>query len=84
MIELTLSLETKSEHQLAKRIRPVNQNKIKGDELEYFPLPRYFQTHFQYIHENTHSAQRELKQLQQYLATIEAKLETLLTMHEKN
>jgi len=45
-----------------------------------FPLTRYFQIHFQHIHENTRGVQEELNQLRQYVADLNVKLDRLATL----
>lgn len=53
----------------------------KDDDLiDLFPLPRYFQVHFQHVHENTHDLQGELVQLKDYVAKIDEKLERLMAL----
>jgi hypothetical protein len=53
----------------------------KDDDLIYlFPQPRYFQVHFQHVHENTHDLQAELVQLKQYVARVDEKLERLMSL----
>lgn len=41
---------------------------------------KYFQTHFQYIQENLHTNQVELKQIKRQLTLIEDKLDRLLNV----
>jgi hypothetical protein len=55
---------------------------INSDEelIELFPLPRYFQVHFQHLHENTHALQSELAQLKQAVAGVDKKLEQLTAL----
>lgn len=51
----------------------------KDDDLiDLFPKPRYFQVHFQHIHENTCHLREELAQLKDSMAEIDDKLERLL------
>ncbi|MGR9014943.1 MAG: hypothetical protein ACU83U_15005 [Gammaproteobacteria bacterium] len=51
-----------------------------NDLIDLFPQPRYFQVHFQHVHENTHDLQGELVQLKDYVAKIDEKLERLMTL----
>lgn len=55
---------------------------IKADDdlIDLFPLPRYFQVHFQHVHENTQDLQVELIQLKDYVAKVDQKLERLMAM----
>lgn len=55
---------------------------IKADDdlIDLFPLPRYFQVHFQHVHENTQDLQGELIQLKDYVAKVDQKLERLMAM----
>ena len=48
------------------------------DLIDLFPLPRYFQVHFQHVHENTHNLQGELAQLKDYVVKVDEKLERLM------
>ncbi|MCK9608474.1 MAG: hypothetical protein M0R33_18700 [Methylomonas sp.] len=47
---------------------------------EQFPSSRYFQVHFQHIHENADALHKELKQLKQYVAALDAKLDRVLAL----
>jgi flagellar basal body rod protein FlgF len=53
--------------------------KQDDDLIDLFPLPRYFQVHFQHVHENTHNLQGELAQLKDYVVKVDEKLERLMT-----
>jgi hypothetical protein len=50
------------------------------DLLASFPLPRYFQVHFQHIHERTDDVYQELAELKTYVNKLETKLDTLLML----
>lgn len=50
----------------------------EDDLLELFPLPRYFQVHFQHVHENADNVQRKINHLQRHMLRLEAKLDILL------
>jgi hypothetical protein len=63
----------------------------EDDLLSFFPLPRYFQVHFEHIHENSHDVQGKLKhinhdmqnqleQLKRSLASVEGKLDRFITL----
>lgn len=53
--------------------------KKDDDLIDLFP-PRYFQVHFQHVHENTHDLQGELVQLKDYVAKVDEKLERLMAL----
>lgn len=54
-------------------------DKIDSEEmLELFPLPRYFQIHFNHVHENCEQAKRQIDDLRQKLDRIEQKLDRFL------
>jgi len=58
-----------------------NREITKEDDLiDLFPLPRYFQVHFEYLHENTHVLNRDVVQLKQAIAKVDEKLERLLAL----
>jgi hypothetical protein len=74
---------------------PVNPEKCsineEDDLIDLFPLPRYFQVHFEHIHNNTHDVQgklnylnhdvkNQLEQLKQTLATVENKLDRFIAL----
>jgi len=61
-------------------ITPRNEQDLCGK----FPLSIYFQTHFQYIHENNQNFHNELKLIKEQLTLIEVKLNRLLKDAEKN
>jgi hypothetical protein len=53
----------------------------KTDELvASFPTPRYFQVHFQHIHENNLQLRNELAQLKDSVAQTDNKIERLLVL----
>ncbi|HEY8097547.1 MAG TPA: hypothetical protein VIE65_15865 [Methylobacter sp.] len=52
----------------------------KDDLIDLFPLPRYFQVHFQHVHENSHDLQGELAQLKDYVAKVDEKLERMMAL----
>jgi hypothetical protein len=69
-----------------------NGNTKKEDDLiDLFPLPRYFQVHFEHIHDNTHDVQgklnhlnhdiqSQLDQIKQTLAKVEDKLDRYMAL----
>ena len=65
--------------------------KNEDDLIDLFPLPRYFQVHFEHIHDNTHDVQvklnhlnhdiqSQLDQLKQTLAKLEDKLDRYMVL----
>jgi hypothetical protein len=58
-----------------------NRGITKEEELiDLFPLPRYFQVHFEHLHENTQVLNRDVAQLKQALEKVDEKLERLLAL----
>jgi hypothetical protein len=55
-------------------------SKEADDSIDFFPQPRYFQVHFQHIHENTHQLHKELAQLKEAVAQFDEKLDRLLAL----
>lgn len=45
-----------------------------------FPLPRYFQVHFEYIHDNMAEFHHQADQLQQRINELNAKLDRVLRL----
>ena len=90
------TLKQLQEHEHKKEFTPpVNPDKrsIKKEDdlIDLFPLPRYFQVHFEHIHENTHDVkgklnhlnhdmQNQLDQLMQTLAKVEGKLDRFIVL----
>lgn len=65
--------------------RPAKMSKARNvtesdDLIDLFPLPRYFQVHFQHVHENTHDLQGELAQLKDYVTKVDDKLERMMAL----
>lgn len=76
----TLKLVQKPKHAKIPA-KPSKHPTVKGEDLiELFPLPQYFQVHFQHVHENTHNIQDELSQLKDYVAKVDEKLERLTAL----
>jgi hypothetical protein len=48
--------------------------------LKLFPLPRYFQIHFQHIHENSELFKEELTELKHTTQQLNAKLDMLIQL----
>jgi hypothetical protein len=65
-----------------KSVKTPEQRRVKADDdlIDLFPLPRYFQVHFQHVHENTHDLQDELLELKDYVAKVDEKLERLMAL----
>ncbi|MCX7096218.1 MAG: hypothetical protein NTY50_22615 [Methylobacter sp.] len=65
-----------------KSVKTPEQRRVKADDdlIDLFPLPRYFQVHFQHVHENTHDLQDELLELKNYVAKVDEKLERLMAL----
>jgi hypothetical protein len=53
---------------------------IDDDLLKLFPQSRYFQVHFQHVHENVHELKSELAQLKDYAAKVDEKLERMMAL----
>jgi hypothetical protein len=73
----TLKLVQKSKNSKNPKARRI---KTEDDLIDLFPLPRYFQVHFQHVHENTHDLHGELAQLKDYVARVDEKLERLMAL----
>ncbi len=77
-----LSLQTTKR----KSVQAKSQKKQlrKADVLiDSLPLPRYFQMHFEYIHDNTQELKAQIHQLTQTLASVENKLEQLIAQQPR-
>lgn len=79
MESLKLVQKTKSTRSPAK---PAKKHTVKVDDdlIDLFPLPRYFQVHFQHIHENASDLHDELTQLKDYVAKVDEKLDRLTAL----
>ncbi|MGZ4981381.1 MAG: hypothetical protein ACXWF8_18975 [Methylobacter sp.] len=75
-------METLKLVQKSKSIKLLKKPNIKTEDdlIDLFPLPRYFQVHFQHAHENIHDLQGELVQLKDYVAKVDEKLERLMAL----
>lgn len=77
----TLKLVQKTKNVKASAKQSKNGSAKKDvDLIDSFPLPQYFQVHFQHVHENTHDLQEELMQLKDYVAKVDDKLERLMAI----
>lgn len=60
---------------------PKERSVHEGDDLmDLFPLPRYFQVHFQHVHENSHEIRAQIVQLREYVTQVEMKLDRLTAL----
>jgi hypothetical protein len=77
----TLKLVQKSKS-IKIPVKPSKNRSVKKDDdlIDLFPLPRYFQVHFQHIHENTYDLQGELAQLKDYVTKVDEKLDRLMAL----
>jgi hypothetical protein len=77
----TLKLVQESKDTKTPAKTPKNRSIKKDDDLiDLFPLPSYFQVHFQHVHENAHDLQGELVQLKDYVTKVDEKLERLMAL----
>ena len=77
----TLKLVQESNNVKKTAKTPKNRSINTDDDLiDLFPLPRYFQVHFQHVHENAHDLQSELVVLRDYVAKVDEKLERLMEL----
>jgi len=68
--------KSKSEHYPKMR----HSIKAEDDLIDLFPQPRYFQVHFQHVHENAHDLRGELAQLKDYVTKVDEKLERVMAL----
>ncbi|MGZ5054011.1 MAG: hypothetical protein ACXWAT_03585 [Methylobacter sp.] len=54
--------------------------KAEDEPINLFPQPRYFQVHFQHVHENAHDLRGELAQLKDYVTKVDEKLERVMAL----
>ena len=77
----TLKLVQKARDANSPAKIPKARSVKKDDDLiDLFPLPRYFQVHFQHVHDNSHDLQSELSQLKDYVAKVDEKLERMMAL----
>ena len=79
------ALKQSQEHRPKKELTPLVSSaerriKKEDDLIDLFPLPRYFQVHFEHIHENTGDVQGKLDRLTRTLATVEGKLDRFIAL----
>ncbi len=53
---------------------------FSGQLIESFPMPRYFQIHFEHVHSNVETMHKEIIQLRQYAVQLEEKLDKALDL----
>ena len=75
------ALKPSQELKLTPLVNP-DQRRIKkeDDRIDLFPLPRYFQIHFEHLHDNAHDVQGKLDRLMQTLSKVESKLDRFITL----
>ncbi len=57
-----------------------SEQTARGDDLlNLFPMPRYFQVHFEYLHANSQELKIQINQLKQSLDRVETKLDRFLS-----
>ncbi len=79
MSALNLSQQHKVKRQLVKNSQQY-EREDHDNLLESFPLPKYFQVHFQQIHERTDDVYQELAELKDYVYRLEIKLDLLIKL----
>ncbi len=79
MSALNLSQQHKVKRQLVKTSQQYEREN-HDNLLESFPLPKYFQVHFQQIHERTDDVHQELAALKEYVHRLETKLDLLIKL----
>lgn len=78
MEKLTQLQQPSVKRMVSKKSKTVSLASKESDLIELFPLPKYFQIHFQYIHESNNMLKNELSQMTQQLMAMEAKLNQLM------
>jgi len=71
------TLKLLQEQQSRTVIKPGFQASPPNDQSPDLPRARYFQIHFQHLHDNIRDVQDELKQLKHQVADLNAKLDQL-------
>jgi hypothetical protein len=70
--------------ELNNRVETNEYNQISEPELiKLFPLPRYFQIHFQYAHENINELKAEVATLKYTVQEMNTKIDFLLQLLTK-
>ena len=81
MSKLQCIQENKHNPESNPPVDPKKRSINKDDDLlDLFPLPRYFQVHFEYIHNNTHEVQVQMNQLKDTLEKVEGKLDRFIVL----
>jgi hypothetical protein len=92
MTTLKHILELKNNGEFTTPVTSEKRSIKKEDDLiDLFPLPRYFQVHFEHIHDSTnnvqgklnhlnHDIQSQLDHLKETLATVEGKLDRFIAL----
>ena len=92
MTTLKCLQEHKPNQEPTPAVKPDKRSFIKEDDLiDSFPLPRYFQVHFEHIHDSTHDLrgkldhlnhdmQSQLDQLKKTLTKLEDKLDRYMVL----
>ncbi len=83
MSALNVSHPHKVKHQVLNTPEPYAQQE-QDNLLQSFPLPRYFQVHFQHIHERTDTVHKELTELKSHINTLETQLNTVLLLLQQH
>ena len=76
MAALKLVAEQKNDHRIVNDYAQLSE----ADLLNLFPLPRYFQIHFQYAHDNAAELKAELAELKQTARQMELKIDLLVQL----
>lgn len=79
MSTIYLSPPSKAKRSAIKKAKQ-NTQQEPDDLLAAFPLPRYFQIHFQHIHERNENIHQELAELKHYVSQLESRLDELLML----
>jgi hypothetical protein len=81
MTTLKCLQENKHNSNIKPPVDPEKRSIKKEDDLlDLFPLPRYFQVHFEYIHDNTNELQIQINQLKETLEKVEGKLDRFIAL----
>lgn len=79
MSAIYLSPKSKPKRSANKKAKKIEQQE-RDDLLAVFPLPRYFQIHFQHIHERNENIHQELCDLKHKANQLESRLDELLML----
>jgi hypothetical protein len=75
-----LAQERKNWRHAAFKILKERRMQEEDDLLDLFPLPQYFQVHFQHVHENAKDIQAKMIQLREYVTQVDVKLDRLTAL----